>query len=77
MKGALQASGGRKIPLLPETGNSGLQAYTVIPKHTNLQVVNFQRCECALTHPITCSFMCLVYVVTRMHPLQVALCIAL
>ena len=67
VKGALQASGGRRTPLLPETGNSGLQAYTVICKHMNLQVVNFPRCECVFTRPVTCSFMYLVYIVTCMH----------
>ena len=46
-------------------------AHTISPLHTNLQVANFQRCECVFTCPIMwvssrdwCTFSC-------MHPLQV------
>ena len=44
-------------------------AFTVSPLHTNLQVANFQRCKRAFTRLIT--FMCLEYIVTCVHPLQV------
>ena len=37
----------------------------------NLQVVNFQRRERAFACPITREFMCLMYVVTCVLPLQV------
>ena len=41
----------KKVSLLSLSLNTG----TVSPLHTNLQVVNLQRCGCVLTCPITLS----------------------
>ena len=45
-------------------------ADTVSPLHMNLQVVNFQRCKCALTRPVTLAHASGVHC-HCMHRLQV------
>ena len=48
-----------------------LYVNTVSPLHMNLQVANFQRCECVHMSNHVSQFTCLAYIVTCVRPVRV------
>ena len=51
--------------------SNGMAFCTVSPLLRNLQVASFQRSKRVFTCPVMCQFMCLAYIVTCVHPLQI------